>query len=133
MKNVLLIFSLLLSCLSGGDRTFDALQQDDVTSSVIEATEQNQDGSSADYRTQALIPVQPFRFAGEDTGSDSSVRSSGTGRRTQVTQKSPFIVIKDGKVIDKSNLYFFLTELRKFPSGIHSSRRYIHTIRQLLI
>ena len=117
MKQLLLILSFFLSCLFSDGRISDAEQCAKFSSTIVETTKQNQSA----------------RFSGENTNVTPSVRSTSSSRRTQVSQKYPFRIVKAGKVIDRYNFYIFLTELLQFHTGVHSTRRYIHTICCLLI
>ena len=133
MKQLLLILSFFLSCLFNDGRPSDVERYAEHTSAFVETSEQNPSDSNPNYDAQALLPVQSARFSGENTSVTPSVRSTGSGRRTQVSHKYPFRIIKAGKVIDRNNFYIFLTELLQFQTGAHSTRRYIHTICCLLI
>lgn len=133
MKQLLLILSFFLSCLFNGGRISDAEQCVKFSSAIVETSEQNPSDSNPNYDAPALLPVQSARFSSENTNVTPSVRSTNSGRRTQVSQKYPFRIVKAGKVIDRNNFYIFLTELLQFQTGSHSTRRYIHTICCLLI
>ena len=133
MKQLLLILSFFLSCLFNDGRISSAEQCAKFSSTIVETTRQNQSDSNPNYNAQALLPAQSARFSGENTNVAPSVRSTNTSRRTQVSQKYPFRIVKAGKVIDRNNFYIFLTELTHFQTGPHSTRRYIHTICCLLI
>ena len=133
MKQLLLILSLFLSCLFTDGQISDAEQCPKFSSAIVETTEQNQSDNNPNYNSQALLPVQSARVSGENTNVAPSVRSTGSGRRTQVSQKYPFRIVKAGKVIDRNNFYVFLAELLQFQTGAHSTRRYLHTICRLLI
>ena len=133
MKQLLLILPFFLSCLFNDGRISDAGQCAEYTSAIVETSEQNPSDSNPDYNAQALLPVQSARISGENTNVTPSIRSTSSGRRTQVSQKYPFRIVKAGKVIDRNSFYIFLTELLQFQTGSHSTRRYIHTICCLLI
>lgn len=133
MKQLLLILSFFLSCLFNDGCISDAEQYLTFSSTIVETTKQNQSDSNPNYNVQAILPVQSARFSGENTNFTPSVRSTSSGRRTQVSQKYPFRIVKAGKIIDRNNLYIFLTDLFHFQTGTHSTRRYIHTICCLLI
>ncbi|MBQ0124324.1 MAG: hypothetical protein KBS58_05770 [Bacteroidales bacterium] len=130
MKHLLLILAILLSWSLRDSDPAIIFQQDIVSSSTLE--EEHQDQPESNYSAPAILPVQTARFSGETSNFVPSARTSHSGHRSQVSQKFPFRVIKTGKIIDRSNLSFFLTELKQFPSGIHSISRYIHSICQLL-
>lgn len=100
---------------------------------TVASAEQDGSDRNPDYDAPALLPSQTARFSGEDTSIAHSFRTTNSGRRTQVSQKSPFRFVKAGKVIDRRNFYTFRTELHQFQTGVHSTSRYIHTICHLLI
>lgn len=133
MKQLLLILSFFLSCLFNDGRIFDAEQGARFSSSIAGIFEQNQSDGKPDYNAQALLPVNPVSCSGQNSNITPSVRSNGSGRRSHASQKYPFRMVKAGKVIDRNNFHVFLTELLQFHTGIHSTRRYIHTICCLLI
>lgn len=133
MKSHVLILITFLSCVFCGRN----VRVEDVSHApeciVVESTQSETDDNSPDYRSVGVLPSRTAGYTGENNSLSSSVRSTNSGRRVQPSGKAPFRVIKDGKVIDRHNSLAFRTELKQFPSGIHSSNRYIHSICQLLI
>lgn len=139
MKQLLLILSFLISCLFSGGDVADSGQRGgvgksaEIASAVVGTTAQDQAERNRDYNSQAILPSQEARVSGEKTSVSPTVRSNSSGRRTQVSQKHPFRIIKAGKVIDRNNFQIFQEELHQFQTGIHSISRYIYSIRHLLI
>lgn len=132
MKVLVLILSFILSFIDGG-RITDVRTSVRHSSCVVEVAGQDNSEKAPNYSTPAILPIQSAGFSGEDTSVAPSVRSTNSGRRIQLSQKFPFRVIKDGKVIDRHCFYTFQTNLIRFSSGIHSTDRYIHSLCQLLI
>ena len=100
---------------------------------IAEAKGQNQDNNNPDCRAYGILPSRTAEYSGENSSVTPSVRSTNSGRRVQPSGKTDFRVIKNGKVIDRHNFHTFQTSLKRFPSGIHSTNRYIHSLCQLLI
>ena len=132
MKALILILSFILSVLSDGKGAIAGESERHFASSV-EASRKNKPDNNPNCYSQAILPVQSARFSGEDSSVAPIVRSTNAGRRTQVSQKFPFRIIKAGKIIDKSHFFIFQEELHQFQSGIRSTSRYIHSICHLLI
>ena len=132
MKVLILILSFFLSVFSGG-KTVYAGQNGRHPASIVETASEDIPDRAPNSYSQAILPVQSARFSGEDSGVTSALRSTNSSRRTQVSQKSPFRIIKGGKVIDKHHFFIFRALLQQFQSGIHSTSRYIHSICHLLI
>ena len=133
MKQVILIFALFLSSLFC-DRAVQCEDTGDFSSGVIvESEDRNPDKGNADCKSFGILPSRTAGYTGESNSVAPSVRLTNSGRRLQPSGKAPFRVIKDGKVIDRHNFHTFQTSLKEFPSGIHSTYRYIHSICQLLI
>ena len=131
MKSILLIVSMMLSCLfSGGGR---AAQVQNTAGAVVKTAEQKHADSHTKYNTMGLAPQRTARFSGEDNTVSPSVRSTNSARRIQPSTKSAFRLVKAGKTIDRQHFRTFLTTLGQFQSGIHSTSRYIHAICHLLI
>ena len=133
MKILVLILTMLLSCSCSYRTSGDRETQELVAVAVVESGNQDDNKKNADYRPSGILPARTAVYSGEDTSVTPSVRSTNSGRRVQHSNKSPFLVIKTGKDIDRNNLHSFLTDLKRFPSGIHSTNRYIHSLCQLLI
>lgn len=132
MKILILILSFILSVFSDGKGSIVGEGEKYIVSGV-EAARENKPDNAPNCYSQAILPVQYARFSGEDSGVAPIVRSTNAGRRTHVSQKFPFRIIKAGKIIDKSHFFIFQEELLQFQSGIHSTSRYIHSICHLLI
>lgn len=133
MKHFLIILSFFLSCLFGNGKVDTIDRCAKLSASVVETARQDRSDKSPNCYSQAILPVQTARFSTENTSVTPSVRSNSSGRRTQVSQKYPFRIVKAGKIIDRNNFYIYQSELRQFQTGIHSISRYIYTIRHLLI
>ena len=131
MKILILILSFILSVFSDG-KVAIAGENEKHFASGVEAARQNKPDNNPSCYSQAILPVQSARFSGESSGVAPMVRFTA-GRRTQVSQKFPFRIIKAGKIIDKSHFFIFQEELHQFQSGIRSTSRYIHSICHLLI
>ena len=131
MKLVVLILSFFLSVFGG--RGAVSGQYEEGPSSVVETTGPDKSEGAPDYFTQAILPAQTARFSGDGSSVNPSVRSTNSGRRTQVSPKFPFRIIKAGKTIDRRHFFIFQEELHQFQTGIHSTSRYIHSICHLLI
>ena len=100
---------------------------------AVESEGQDQDNNNPDCNTFGILPSRTSGCSGENNNVTPSVRSTNSGRRVQPSVKDPSRVIRDGKVIDRHNFHTFQTDLKRFPSGIHSTDRYIHSLCQLLI
>lgn len=131
MKHLVLILSLFLSLLGDGKEL--SFRQYDKDCSAVEVAGRDRAEKSPSLLSLDILPVQEARVFGQGFGVTPSVRVSNSSRRTQISQKFPFRIIKDGKIIDKHHFSVFQTVLNQFPSGIHSAGRYIHTLCTLLI
>ena len=130
---ILIIAAFLSSLFCDRNARFEGSQCGNV-GIAIESKEQNQSNDNPDCKSFGILPSQTAGYTGENNSViSSSVRSTNSGRRIQPSGKAPFRVIKDGKVIDRHNFYTFQTDLKQFPSGIHSTNRYIYSLCQLLI
>ena len=133
MKSFLIILGLILSCTFSDRSSFDEKGRGPAQDCVIGSENQDAGLRDFDWKSQGILPSRTAGFSGENNSVTSSVRSTNSGRRAQHSDKDPFRIIKDGKTIDKNNFDTFRAELKQFPSGIHSTKRYIHSICQLLI
>ena len=133
MKSFLIILGLILSCTFSDRSSFDRKGRGPAQDCVIGSENQDAGLRDFDWKSQGILPSHTAGFSGENNSVTSSVRSTNSGRRIQPSDKDPFRIIKDGKTIDKNNFDTFRAELKQFPSGIHSTKRYIHSICQLLI
>ena len=133
MKSFLIILGLILSCTFSDRSSFDEKGRGPAQDCVIGSENQDAGLRDFDWKSQGILPSHTAGFSGENNSVTSSVRSTNSGRRAQPSDKDPFRIIKDGKTIDKNNFDTFRAELKQFPSGIHSTKRYIHSICQLLI
>ena len=133
MKLFVLIFSAFLSSLFCDGNVHCEENQCGHAGVVVASKEQNQHNNDPVCKSFGILPSSTAGYVGENNSVTSSVRSTNSGRRVQPSGKAPFRVIKDGKVIDRHTFYTFQTDLKQFPSGIHSTNRYIHTLCQLLI
>ena len=133
MKSFLIILGLILSCTFSDRSSFDEKGQGPAQDCVIGSENQDAGLRDFDWKSQGILPSHTAGFSGENNSVTSSVRSTNSGRRAQPSDKDPFRIIKDGKTIDKNNFDTFRAELKQFPSGLHSTKRYIHSICQLLI
>lgn len=133
MKHILLILVVLLSGCSfnGGDRGVAHCVK--MADAVIGMADDQLPDDSRDFGSAAILPIRPAEYSGENTNCVPSYRSDGSGRRVQPSQKSSFLVVRQGKVTDRHSHHAYLRELMKFQCGIHSSERYLHTICTLLI
>ena len=133
MKSFLIILGLILSCTFSDRSSYDGKGRGPAQNCVIGSENQDAGLRDFDWKSQGILPSHTAGFSGENNSVTSSVRSTNSGRRAQPSDKDPFRIIKDGKTIDKNNFDTFRAELKQFPSGIHSTKRYIHSICQLLI
>ena len=133
MKSFLIILGLILSCTFSDRSSFDRKGRGPAQDCVIGSENQDAGLRDFDWKSKGILPSHTAGFSGENNSVTSSVRSTNSGRRAQPSDKDPFRIIKDGKTIDKNNFDTFRAELKQFPSGIHSTKRYIHSICQLLI
>ena len=133
MKSFLIILGLILSCTFSDRLSFDEKGRGPAQDCVIGSENQDAGLRDFDWKSQGILPSHTAGYSGENNSVTSSVRSTNSGRRAQPSDKDPFRIIKDGKTIDKNNFDTFRAELKQFPSGIHSTKRYIHSICQLLI
>ena len=133
MKSFLIILGLILSCTFSDRTSFDGKGREPAQDFVIGLENQDAGLQDFDWKSQGILPSRTAGYSGENTSITSSVRSTNSGRRIQPSDKDPFRIIKEGKTIDKNNFDTFRAGLKQFPSGIHSAKRYIHSICQLLI
>ena len=133
MKSFLIILGLILSCTFSDRSSYDGKGRGPAQDCVIGSENQDAGLRDFDWKSQGILPSHTAGYSGENNSVTSSVRSTNSGRRIQPSDKDPFRIIKDGKTIDKNNFDTFRAELKQFPSGIHSTKRYIHSICQLLI
>lgn len=129
MKSFLIILGLILSCTFSDRSSVDEKGREPAQDCVIGSENQDTGLQDFDWKSQVILPSRTAGYSGEN----NSVRSTNSGRRIQPSNKDPFRIIKDGKTIDKNNFDTFRAELKQYPSGIHSTKRYIHSICQLLI
>ena len=133
MKGIILIISLFLSCVSGGTGNRKDISEERPHGTVVSSTDRNTTEEKADLNDLAILPVRTASYSGNNNCSTPSFRSTNSGRRVQPSSKSGFRIIKAGKVFDRNNFNTFQTVLLQFQSGIHSIRRYIYSICNLLI
>ena len=133
MKLILIIIGFILSCNFSGSMPVDEKVHENAQGVIVGSD--NQDTGSRDYESKSfgILPARTACFSGENSSISPSFRSTNSGRRVHASGKAPFRVVKDGKVIDKHNFNTFQTDLKRFPSGIHSTNRYIHSLCRLLI
>lgn len=133
MKRIILIVSLLLSCVFSGTGHGHDISEERLHGTVVSSTDRNNTEGKADLNDLAILPVRPASYSGSGNSVAPSFRSTNSGRRIQPSTKSAFRLIKSGKVFDRNNFHTFQTDLLQFQSGIRSNSRYIHSICQLLI
>lgn len=133
MKSHVLILIMFLSCVFCGRNVGDESVSYAPECTVVESSRSESEDDGLDFKSVGILPARTAGYTGENNSLSTSVRSTNSGRRVQPSGKAPFRVIKEGKVIDRHNFHAFQTDLNQFPSGIHSSNRYIHSICQLLI
>lgn len=133
MKGFLLILSLFMSCLFSDS----GLARKDISgnppSATIEPPGRNANEDAADFNNLAILPVRTASCSGDGNCFAPTLRPTNTCRRVQLSSRSSFRFIRDGKVFDRNNLYTFQTAILRFQSGINSHSRYIHSICHLLI
>ncbi|MBO6168749.1 MAG: hypothetical protein J6O51_02130 [Bacteroidales bacterium] len=110
----MLIFSVLLSFLSGG-RTEEV--------SAVSAVTHNRD--------ICIIAAQGYTFAGSDSTNSVSVKTAQSGRRVNPQVRSTFRIVKCGKVINNNHLHPFLAQSVVHLAGIYISERYLFSICRL--
>ena len=134
MKSFVLIFSVLLSFIFGGDRAGNICEKDlHYTAAVVKCSDKDAANKKTDFDDAAILPVRTATFSGDGSSLAPSFRSSNSGKRVQSSFKSSFRIIKEGKVFDRNNFYTFQTAILQFQSGIRSTSRYIYSICRLLI
>ena len=134
MKSVVLIFTVLLSFIFGGNSSSNACDRIiNCTSAVLHCSNPDTTDKRADFNDLAILPLRTVSYSGDGNSFAPSFRSSNSGRRVQPSTKSAFRLIKAGKVFDRNNFHAFRAVILQFQSGIRSNSRYIHSICQLLI
>ncbi|MGM9750111.1 MAG: hypothetical protein ACI3ZH_03740 [Candidatus Cryptobacteroides sp.] len=134
MRLLLLIIGILLSCGYSDRMSVDEIVRDSARGSLVGSDSQDSGMWGFDSKSLAILPTRTAGYAGENNSVTSSVRSANSGnRRVQPSAKTSFLFIRNGKVIGRHNYQTFRTALKQFPSGMHSAKRYIHSLCQLLI
>ena len=134
MKSFVLIFSVLLSFIFGGDRTNSVCDRNlHYSDAVVKCSDKDAAEKKSGFNDTAILPLRPATFSGDGNSFAPTFRSNHSGKRVQSSFKSSFRIIKEGKVLDRNNLYAFRTDILQFQSGIHSNSRYIYSICRLLI
>lgn len=134
LRLLLLIIGLLLSCGYSDRMSVDEIVRDSARGSLVGSDSQDSGMWGFDSKSLAILPTRTAGYAGENNSVTSSVRSANSGnRRVQPSAKTSFLFIRNGKVIGRHNYQTFRTALKQFPSGMHSEKRYIHSLCQLLI
>lgn len=131
MKTYALILSFLLSLFSwGGFDAVDPVQaaqrKDSLTAGPVEQTTdftQNQE--------LCFFASQGYSISGGNGSQSVGVRVSPSGRRTSSQTKSPFRMVKAGKMIDNNHSYPFLTQSFERSSGLYISERYLFDLCRL--
>lgn len=131
MKLYALILSFLLSLFSwGGHDAVDPEQaagrEDSLTASPVEQTT-----DFAQNRELCFFAAQGYSFSGGNGSPSVLVRVSPSGRRTTSQTKSPFRMVKAGKLIDNNHSYPFLTQSFACSSGLYISERYLFDLCRL--
>ena len=134
MKSFVLIFSVLLSFISGGGRADNICEKNlHYSDAVVKCSDKDATDKKTDFNDTAILPVRTATFSGDGSNFAPSLRSSNSGKRVQSSFKSSFRIIKEDKVFDRNNFYTFQTAILQFQSGIRSNGRYIYSICRLLI
>lgn len=133
MKLILFIIGTILSCISSNRMSVYEKIQDVSQSSIVRSENQNTGTRDCDSKSFGILPSSSFGYSGENNNISPSVRSTNSGRQVQHSFKSPSRIIKDGKVIDKHSFNTYITDLKQFQSGIHSTGLYVHFLCKLLI
>ncbi|MBR1926564.1 MAG: hypothetical protein IJ840_02250 [Bacteroidales bacterium] len=129
MRHLALLFSFILSLLSGGTP---------VVSAEVPASEEHgtiiDDSASANHsdytpvRDICLTAAQGYSFSGNSNSNSVSLRTNGGGRVRSQQTKSSSRIVKDGKVIDNNNTHPFLAASFFILSGTRSFGRYLHSL-----
>lgn len=133
MKAIILILSLLLSCVFSDNGRMHDIVEDSINEASVESSDSDSAGTTSDFNDLAILPAGTASYSGGGSNFAPSVRSSNSGRRVQPSSKSTFRIIRAGKLFDRNNLYAFQALILQFKSGMHSNSRYIHSICHLLI
>ena len=133
MKGIVLIMSLFLSSVFCGIGAGYDIPEERLQETVVASIGKNTVEKSDDFNDAAILPVGTALYSGDGNSSAPTFRSTNSGRRVQPSSKSSFRVIKAGKVFDRNHFKTFRSVLFQFHSGIHSIRRYIHSLCNLLI
>lgn len=134
MRLLLLLFALLLSSFSeGGGSSASSCEQAILSARSASVSSEEGERSRANCYSTAILPAETVCFSEENAGAPLSLRPYDSSRRTHISAKSAFRLVKSGKIIDRNNSRTFVAALRLFPSGCRSFDRYIYSIRHLLI
>lgn len=132
MKLFVLIFSLLLSFLAGGQK--DVVSKSFPNDSQCNISEYPSAEAAADFtqnREICITAAQGYTFSGNNSTSSVSVRITQSGRRIHQPVRSTFRIVKGGKVVDNNHLHPFLAQSVVHLAGIYLSARYLFSICRL--
>ena len=130
MKSMLLIFSVLLSFLSGGRS--DAVR--DIPAherSVCDNPTEEKGIDLSPGRDICITAASGYSFAGGGSSNSVSARVNQSGRRTSSQIRSTSRIIKGGKVIDNNRLHPFLSQSIVHQAGLYIPERYLFSICRL--
>ena len=132
MKPFVLIFSFLLSLLSGGRTEVASTNPSSgAQCHVSEYPATESITGFAHNREICITAAQGYTFAGDDSTSSVSIRIPQSGKRTTPQVRSTFRIVKAGKVIDNNHLHPFLAQSVVHMAGIHIAERYLFSICRL--
>lgn len=119
MKGILLILSLVLSCMFSGSGICREVAEEKSHDAIVECSDSQSPERLTDINDLAILPVRTATFSANGNTPAPTVRSINAGRRAQPSYKA--------------TLFSFRATILQFPSGTHTNSRYIHSICHLLI
>ena len=131
MKALALILSLLLSFLFGGDKGGSAVQDGTSSELIVEKPYSDVQGENFSNREMCLTAASGYSFAGNDSTSTPSVRTTTARRRVNQNLRSSFRMVKAGKVVDNNSLFPSSAPSRIVLSGLFDSGRLFLSICRL--
>ena len=132
MKVFVLIFSFLLSLLSGGRTEVAGTNPSSGSQcNVSECPSTEIITDFAQNREICITAAQGYTFAGSESTSSLSVRIPQSGKKTTPQVRSTFRIVKGGKIIDNNHLHPFLAQSFVHLAGTYISERYLFSICRL--
>lgn len=131
MKLFVLIFSLLLSFLAGGQKEVVSKSFPNDSQCNISEYPSAEAADFTQNREICITSAQGYTFAGNNSTNSVSVRLTQSVRRINQPVRSTFRIVKGGKVIDNNHLHPFLAQSFVHLAGIYVLDRFLLSICRL--